>query len=66
MLEYHGYKTTIMEFVDIEHSPKNILIRAIKSNIPAEKKKKAYEEAEQMCGFLNIKPTIVELLGKQS
>ena len=45
MLEYHGYKTTIMEFVDIEHSPKNILIRAIKSNIPLEKKKTAYNEA---------------------
>ena len=53
MLEYHGYKTTIMEFVDIEHSPKNILIRAIKSNIPLEKKKTAYNEAQQ-CPLLKI------------
>lgn len=62
MLEYHGYKTTIMEFVDIEHSPKNILIRAIKSNIPLEKKKTAYNEAINICEFLNIEPTIVKLL----
>ena len=26
MLEYCGYKTQILEFIDIEHSPKNLLI----------------------------------------
>lgn len=32
VLEILGYSTQILEFVDMEHTPKNILIRAIKSN----------------------------------
>ena len=64
MLEYHGYKTNLMEFVDMAHSPKNILIRAVKSNISKEKKEKSYSEARDMIEFLNVKPTIFELLGK--
>lgn len=30
MLEWKGYKTQILEFIDMEHTPKNILIRAVK------------------------------------
>lgn len=29
ILEYYGYKVDIMEFIDIAHSPKNLLIKAI-------------------------------------
>ncbi len=29
-----GYKTTVMEFIDMEHTAKNILIRAIKTHAP--------------------------------
>lgn len=31
MLEYLGYKTDVLEFIDIEHSPKNILLRAVRT-----------------------------------
>jgi SAM-dependent methyltransferase len=31
MLEAQGYKTQILEFIDMEHTPKNILIRAVKT-----------------------------------
>ena len=30
MLEEMGYKTDVLEFIDMEHTPKNILIRAVK------------------------------------
>ncbi len=33
LLEAVGYKTQLLEFIDIAHSPKNILIRASKSNV---------------------------------
>ena len=62
MLEYRGYKTQLMEFVDMAHSPKNILIRAVKSNIPADKRNRALQEAQHMCEELHATPTIVELL----
>lgn len=62
LLEYRGYKTQLLEFVDMVHSPKNILIRAVKTNMPKAKKEKAYEEAKAMCSFYNIEPTILKLL----
>lgn len=40
LLESVGYKTQLLEFIDIAHSPKNILVRAVKSNISKEKEKK--------------------------
>lgn len=62
MLEYRGYKTQLLEFVDMAHSPKNILIRAVKSNVSKEKRGKAIEEVDATCKLLNIEPTIVKLL----
>lgn len=43
ILEEHGYKTQLLEFIDIEHTPKNILIRAVideecNSNVAQRKK----------------------------
>lgn len=32
ILEVLGYSTQILEFIDMEHTPKNMMIRAIKSN----------------------------------
>jgi len=34
ILELKNYKTELIEFVDTEHSPKNLLIRAVKSGSP--------------------------------
>ena len=34
-----GYKTQLLEFIDISHSPKNILIRASKGNVSKRKRK---------------------------
>lgn len=35
-LELCGFKTQVMEFIDMEHTPKNILIKAIKEKISKE------------------------------
>ncbi|RYG59975.1 MAG: methyltransferase [Alphaproteobacteria bacterium] len=34
VLEAHGYTTNLFEFVDTEHTPKNVLITAIKNETP--------------------------------
>ncbi len=31
LLESKGYSTQILEFIDMEHTPKNLLIRAVKT-----------------------------------
>ncbi|MBO5424858.1 MAG: SAM-dependent methyltransferase [Lachnospiraceae bacterium] len=62
MLEYRGYKTQLLEFVDLAHSPKNILIRAVKSNVSKEKKNRSLKEATDMCQFFGAEPTIFKLL----
>ena len=48
LLECVGYKTQLLEFIDIAHSPKNILIRASKNNISKEKKEKSLNEVNNL------------------
>ena len=43
LLEVVGYKTQILEFIDMEHTPKNILIRAVKSGMGKKDAKKGLE-----------------------
>lgn len=62
LLEYNGYKTQLLEFIDIAHTPKNILIRSIKSNIPKAKKEKALLEAVNLMNKFNLTPTLYKLL----
>lgn len=62
MLTYRGYKTQILEFVDFAHSPKNLLIRAVKSAIPKEKRERSLQEVERMCEEMHIVPSIYNLL----
>lgn len=35
LLELVGYKTQLLEFIDMEHTPKNVLIRAVKGKQPS-------------------------------
>lgn len=62
LLEYMGYKTQILEFIDISHSPKNLLIRASKSNISDSKKKKSLEEVEKIINEFGVSQTLYNLL----
>lgn len=63
LLESQGYKTQILEFIDMEHTPKNLLIRGIKQNNGFSKKK--WEEYEQMAEFLHCDITLGKLLREQ-
>lgn len=38
LLDILGYQTQILEFIDLEHTPKNLLIRAIKRKTPINRK----------------------------
>ena len=62
LLESVGYKTQLLEFIDIAHSPKNILIRASKSNISKDQKVKALAEVENLMKQFNLNPTLFNLL----
>ena len=62
LLEALGYKTQILEFIDIAHSPKNILIRASKGSISQEKKERAMKEVDNLIKEFNLNPTLLKLL----
>lgn len=62
MLTYCSYKTQLMEFVDLSHTPKNILIRAKKALIPESTRQKALMDAEELLEILNTEQTLHKLL----
>lgn len=62
LLESVGYKTQLLEFIDIAHSPKNILIRASKASISKEKKEKSLSEVYALMNEFELKPTLFNLL----
>lgn len=62
LLEALGYKTQILEFIDIAHSPKNILIRASKGSISQEKKERAMKEVDNLIKEFNLNPTLLKSL----
>jgi hypothetical protein len=53
IMEYYGYKTQVMEFIEMEHTPKNILLVGRKSDAPVDKKAilKQIEELKKQYGI---------------
>lgn len=63
LLECCGYKTQLLEFVDFAHTPKNILIRAIrKPVVPASLRNKYLGEVEAAMKEFHVTPTLYTLL----
>ena len=63
LLEYCGYKTQLLEFIDFAHTPKNILIRATKRPMTAKNARdKAMNEVEALCEEFHFKPTLYHLI----
>lgn len=68
LLEEQGYETQLLEFIDMEHTPKNILIRAVKRAGAQEHMRHrprgradAYD-LRQLEAFLHAEPTLQRLL----
>ena len=57
LLESKGYETQLLEFIDMEHTPKNILIRAVKTG-----KKKSRDSFSDTMKALHVAPTLDRLL----
>lgn len=64
MLQSAGYDTQILEFIDMEHTPKNLLIRAAKSDkTKNEDTKKQQREAWERCAEeFHVTPSLKKLL----
>ena len=70
LLECCGYKTQVLEFVDFAHTPKNLLIRAVKKGgsdaaraiVPVSVRKRYLGEVERMMEEFHLDPTLYRLL----
>lgn len=60
LLESAGYSVQILEFIDMEHTPKNLLIRAVKTG-----KKQSAESLDRMTEAIRGKLTLERLLYPQ-
>lgn len=60
ILQQHGYDTQILEFIDMEHTPKNLLIRAVRSRGMRPVKKQ--EDYQKILEFLQLSPTLERLM----
>lgn len=62
LLEACGYRTQLVEFVDLAHTPKNLLIRGRRAAISAAKKKQALDEVDRLEEEFSLSPTLHRLL----
>ena len=57
-----GYDTSVLEFVDLSHTPKNLLIRAVRTNVSDKKKQQAMSEIQNIMKEFSVRPTLYALL----
>ena len=70
ILECCGYETQVLEFIDLEHTPKNIMLRAVKrpggEKAAEARRQKMLPEIEAALQEFRIEPTLCKLLLKDS
>ena len=60
ILEANGYRTQILEFIDMAHTPKNLLIRAVYNGHCADNK----AQIDELLAAFDVNPTLYRLLCK--
>lgn len=66
LLATQDYKVQLLEFIDFDHTPKNILIRANKTRIPNMVKEKMLNEVNELIKTFNLNPTLYNLLKRDN
>ena len=61
ILEANGYSTQILEFIDMAHTPKNLLIRAVYNGHCADNK----DQINELLAAFDVNPTLYRLLCKK-
>ena len=63
VLELEGYRVQVLEFIDMEHTPKNILIRAVrqKEEMAPEKKQQMHQKLRECMDAWNVNPLFYRL-----
>jgi len=62
LLECHGYKTQLLEFVDLSHTPKNLALRAVKKGHGAGAGSPAMRGVKAMMEEFHLSPMLYRLL----
>ena len=63
LLKSKGYETDLLEFIDMEHTPKNILIRAVKKEGIGEiKRQEEIAKVSEVADFFHLEMTLQKLL----
>ena len=66
LLEYCGYKTQVLEFLELSHTPKNLLIRGMKKkSLDREYCEKILNETKRSMDAFHVRPALYELLQKR-
>jgi Methyltransferase domain len=63
LLELAGYEVQVVEFIALEHTPKNVLLRATRTERPERDRRRLALEYREFAGSLGIEPTLERLLG---
>lgn len=61
-LERHGYRTQVIEFIDMEHTPKNLMLRAIRHSLTPERAMELDADTAAMCATLGLRPEALALM----
>lgn len=62
LLESQGYHVQLLEFIDMAHSPKNVLIRGIRGTVSDGKRREALRQAEAAIDEYRVSPALYRLL----